>query len=251
MRRICALFLIVVLPVLVSAQKWDFAYIMGVTKPLGDFADNDIMSDNSGLAENGFFIQFNGNYSNNQKFGLATSLLLSSNSMDDRAGGMRFEKALERLFLNREVAPSERFNLSYNRSDWKWGALMVGPMLKLPSDNMTFVVKALTGVQINFIAEPELVYNDENQAKVFRSMLADGNKLSIPFMLGGELNYKVRSNISVRFGIEYYVSKINYEMRHETIRRDNQEVNNLERINLSVMPQNINLGVGFIYHIDI
>ncbi|MCL3780835.1 hypothetical protein EMN47_10620 [Prolixibacteraceae bacterium JC049] len=251
MNRLLAIVLIALFPVLTNAQKWDFSYSMGVTKPLGSFSNNDITANDVGMAENGFFIQFSGNYSNIERLGLATALILSSNAMDDNANGLRLEKSVEKLFLKRSLTDDERRDLSYNSSDWRWGALLAGPMLKLPAGNSVFILKAMTGFQMNFIAKPEMIYDDEDNGLVFRGRVDDENKLSIPFLLGAELNYHLRSNISVRFGVDYYVSKMSYKNKYETIRRSNSEVTVLETEKRSVVPQNLNIGVGLIYHINI
>lgn len=231
-------------------QEWDFSYTAGFTTPLGAFADDQTDGDEHAMATNGFFTQITGDYIPS-KFGVGFSLLYSSNDIDNRSTALHLEQIIEQQVLQRPLTETDRLNLNYVTDKWRWSSLLVGPVYKFSVNDFSVILRAMTGLQLNYVSEANLSYSNIPFEVITSAVREKGRDVSLPLLAGVQFAVDVFKNISLHFSIDYYQGNIVFD---EVVTRRNREMGVFSRTEISskkIRAQNINAGVGLIYRLEL
>lgn len=155
-----------------------YAFSIGPAFPLGDFKDNDPLSDKAGWAITGINISLAQiGIKLSPMFGITGQLMVGANRFDVSSSG-----------------------ISDNDAYWVYSGLMVGPLLSLPAgDNFEINVRPVIGY--GMVASPEL--NSNSGGVVFES----DQVAALCFDLGASFCYNLKDNFGLTLGLDYYSTK--------------------------------------------
>lgn len=237
------IFVIVITLFFVSSLFAQESYIginLGSSLPQGDFADTTAIFSN-GFALSGFSIQFDGVYYSMRVLGFGGLLGFGSLYTDYDLSLNKLKKyIMNHPDLNGIVIPDDT-ETDYTSGFWNYVNLMAGPELSAPIGRFQIGIRAMGGFSMLFSPKQEFSYVNSFD----RVDVVSGNAdLSLAYLYGGSLMFKLSRGSSIRLAAEYFRSNVDYdvEIDIESIMGQLNEVRE-ERISI----ETIQLSVGLSY----
>ncbi|MBN1597493.1 MAG: outer membrane beta-barrel protein [Bacteroidales bacterium] len=209
----------------------------GLTKPLANFGGSSD-PDSKGFALSGFAGDYSGAYFLTDYFGIGGDIKFTSNTLNETKLKDRLDEQLPPEF-------SGDLEYTYTLGIWKQVALLVGPQLTIPSDNLTLDIYALAGP--NFVMTPDFEINAQVDETEFNRRLLSQD-VSFGVDLGIGIRYHLSELYSVRIYSSYFISKAKGEIIKETL-EENEELPVVEKTNFSLPIQSLNIGIGIVYRL--
>lgn len=188
------------------AQESYLSIGLGAALPQSDFGtDNTLMK--SGYAMSGFAIELEGTYFPGSIVGVSGMMGFGS-----------FYTLQNEYYMNLTDYINERtdlpgFNMpmqdqtDYTIGFWNYVNFLVGPELSVPFWRMQVGLKLMGGASV--LISPKREINYVNNLDILK-VSTKGSDLSLSYLYGGSLMYKLRTGTALRFSADYLSTKASY-----------------------------------------
>jgi len=217
---------------------------MGSVIPLADFKSTNINSLNSGYAENGFMLNFDGDYFLHNRLAVSARFHFGMTSINEPAYIKRLESD-----LNGYLSADDEKNI-YNINIWQWSAPMVGLKYNFPLviNKLYIEAGAFSGICFTQIPNQSLHIEDEVNQKAIISENIGERSTAIPVMADLALRFIANERMQFKIASSYFQSKADFLHANYIIKYNSTEVETeLGNNNYSVPIKNLNLSIGLIY----
>lgn len=217
---------------------------MGSVIPLGEFKSTDIGSLNSGYAENGFALNFDGDYFLHNRLAVSARLNFGMTDMNELA----FIKKIESE-LSEYIEPNGE-NVYSNFSNWQWSAPMLGLKYNYPIViNILYIDAGIfSGISISKIPDQNIHIEDNLNKQTIFSENYGKQSLAIPFMADLGLRFILNQKMQLKLSSGYFQSKVNYSHLNYIVKYNATSIEKeLANYAISVPIKNLNFCAGIIY----
>lgn len=252
MKKITLLFTALLLITTAKAQpeEWHFTLSMGLSFPLGTYADESPEQKDAGYAEQGFSMALGANYQLTDNWSLTGNFLLGSNPVNENSVGNKLEQAMRNYYnLTAEEINFLTFDVDY----WLLSNMMVGPKYTINFERVKWDFQALGGVNLTYVPNQQLVYDNPNNEWYYLSRNVDKTSFAFSYLAGTALRFDVNAKLNLRVGVDFYHSQA--EITVEELRIDKQLIpgNSIETLNkhsTTIPIHTLNTSIGFVYYLD-
>jgi hypothetical protein len=158
---------------------------VGISIPTGDFANDDVTSENSGLAGNGLNVNLIYSYFFNQHIGISFKGNYISNEYKTDKMGLSIN--------NVPVSSNKVYYISYG--------ILAGPTYNLPVNKFTLNGHLMMGIAI--LTQPQVTYGIETSNEIIVVKLEQVIANSIVYNAGIGLKYSINKNVDLISKIDY------------------------------------------------
>ncbi|MFP4211813.1 MAG: hypothetical protein ACLFR8_11255 [Alkalispirochaeta sp.] len=179
----------------ISAQQAGVNYLdieVGVGIPTGDFGDDDIDSEDSGLASTGVMGSITGRYSLEDNFGLFGQYSFNLNSIDSEV----LDDVLDEFA---DMYPTVDWEIS--ASPWVVQNATIGPYFSTTSGNAVFLLGGGIGLLVATKPELELTGDDGVDELVVKDELVSG--VGFGYTISGRIGYLLSDKVTLFGGISF------------------------------------------------
>lgn len=213
---------------------------MGPSLPFRDFQRSTNYF-NTGFAQPGFHLNFNGNYIPKRLLGFGGSFSFITNMTDDSTS----KTIILAYIKDNQLAPvefPEDAEINYSSGFWSSVGLMIGPTLTIPLDKFQFKLKSFVGLTI--VYPPEKNLDVEYQPYIYKSF-SDGQTVSFSYCLGAGLAYEIKKNYNLVLETIYEVSHPRFNTNSEFY--DGEVFTSLPTISNNLKIETISIAAGISY----
>lgn len=237
----------ILMVVSLSAQdKFKVGISMGNVTPIGDFGSIKFPSPNSGFAQPGVSLNFDGDYKLHNRISLTGRLNFGMASMNEKAIGDWLESNMFD-FLS-EDSEKNLASIDY----WQWSSPMIGAKYNYPIiiNKLYFETGVFTGISIVQTPDQNLTIIDEVNKKQIFSENVEPTTTSVPFMADVGFRYVLNENMQIEVKSSYFQSKAKYDHVEYESYFDSPDINKeYGRTTMEIPIKTINISVGIIYTI--
>ncbi|HUS87285.1 MAG TPA: hypothetical protein VMW76_08600 [Bacteroidales bacterium] len=189
------------------AQDSYFGINLGSSMPKNDFEATTNLA-TSGYALNGFSIQFDGIYFPVRFVGFGGLVGFGSIYPDRDSYLTNFVQYLSTnpSFAGLSVPMEEEFDIS--SGFWNYFNIMAGPELAVEVGRFQAGVRVMGGGSLLIYPRMEIGYVDDFDEI---NLLADGSSLSLGYMYGGSLMFKLNRGSSLKLSADYFSTNSRYD----------------------------------------
>ena len=170
--------------------------LFGLSLPTGDFADDDINREESGLAGNGINLSTVFTHYFNRHLGLSVKGYFNSN--------MFKTDILSDLISSMAGLPVTNNTVKYHSM-----GLLAGPAVLLPVDKLSVTGHLLWG--FGNLTQPEATFTIVSGPDYGWIKMSEIRKISFMFDIGGGLVYTVNDNWNLFANVDYFGGSFNFE----------------------------------------
>jgi hypothetical protein len=197
MKKITALFILVLAITTIQAQRSYLGLSFGGSIPGEEFAKKSIVDD-GGYALPGFVIDFSAAYIFDYYLGIAGTLTFSNNSIDRKKFGEDILEGLEPVQLPQET------EVDIKVGNWMYTNIMVGPMLTLPVWKLNFDLRGVAGLSIMLSPPQEINARIDDEYYFERR---SNQTVNFAYMLGTGIRYNMNEGTALRLSADYFRSR--------------------------------------------
>ncbi len=171
---------------LVSNKRGYIGVTVAPSFPVGDFASNNVTgNDKAGYAKTGFSYSLDFGYKLGKRWGISACWKNGINSVDEAA----FEKTFKDYFGG---------NWNVSTDPYKFGAILVGPMVTFPQPKVDVDIRLLFGYGYAELPSIDVTYNGQ-----FFLAIPSENADGFAVLFGGSVRYHISSNVSLLGQLNY------------------------------------------------
>jgi len=206
MKKIIYILLFVLTSVSVLAQDSYLSIGLGAALPQSDFAtDNTLME--SGYALSGFAIEIDGTFFPGSVFGISGMMGFGSfYTKQNEFYNNLTSYVYDRDDLQGFAMPTQDM-ADYSIGFWNYINFLAGPELSVPFWRVQLGLKVMGGASMLISPKREFnyIHNMDNL-----NVSTKGNDLSLSYLYGGSLMYKLRSGTALRVSADYLTTKASF-----------------------------------------
>jgi len=235
-------FLLIVSHTPALCQKNHIGLSMGPSFPLDNFSDTTDYF-NSGFAQPGFNLIFEANYIPNWYLGIGGVFSLITHTSNDT----KLKDLLLMFVKENQIAPVDipaNAITIYNSGLWSYVSLMVGPTLSVPIGKFQFNIKSFAGFNVALPPEKKLVASYDTYRFI---SFSDGQSVSLGYLLGTDLIYKVKDNYSLMLGAAYQYTKTRFEINYEFYNGLEHTVIPSTTSNIKIEALHLSAGIAYLF----
>jgi hypothetical protein len=166
--------------------KGTLEFSLGPAFPMADFGNNQVLDEESGFAENGFFLAISFKYRLKAHLGLVATI--SGNFLPVNETGV----------ANRYGQPGYGFNWTVESTKWISNAYLAGLDIILPIYRADFHFRLLGGLASTWL--PGL------SGSAFNFQREVSNDIAAAWSVGAGLDYQAFDKVTLSFGFDFFVS---------------------------------------------
>ena len=231
-------------------ENWSFSLSMGGAIPVNTFKENAPDNNKAGHAENGFNMTLESDYQLQDNLSLTGMLYLGNNPVNRDGVGTKLENMFRE---NYTITTSERDYLKLNANPWLWGSVMTGPRYSINFNTVSWDFQALAGVNINFLPNQQLIYDNPNNNWFYINHAINRNNLAFAWLAGTALRFAVTPRTNLKIGVSYFrsaakISREEKEVEKGTGTNLNQTLIGQEDNHYKLAT--LNATFGFVYYLE-
>jgi hypothetical protein len=239
MKRILAFVLFLFFMFNSFGQNGFLSLSMGVSIPVGDFADTvDLYK--SGFAGTNFALNFDGAYFFLPYLGLSGTFSFGSNSGGTEELQNKIKKEIPLKFPELSVPFESRYN--FNIGQWNYVNLMVGPQISILLNNIGLDFKVLAGP--SFITSPGRETTLQLTNGEFSSY-QENRQLNFGYILGSGFRFGIGRSTSIRLSADYFHSKSSFEIKNSYLTDGTPTDLHNDKYNLPITSLHVALGIAY------
>lgn len=199
--------ILLLLPVAVIAQDSYLSIGLGAALPKGEFSSTENIT-GSGYAFSGFAIEIDGTYFPGSIFGISGMLGFGSFYTDQD----EYIDNLESSIISGGNLPGFAWPadeaIDYTAGFWNYINFLAGPELSVSFWRLQLGLKGMGGVSVLISPKREIEYS--GSVDNF-SASTKGSDLSLSYLYGGSLMYKLRSGTALRLSADYLNTRADFK----------------------------------------
>ncbi|MBN2807037.1 MAG: hypothetical protein JXR22_10300 [Prolixibacteraceae bacterium] len=249
-KRFCpsVLFVSMLVLALTSEAQSDFrvGISMSHVTPLSTFSSANIMDLESGFAESGYSLNFDGDYFIHRRLAVSARFHFGLTSMNKPAVSDWLEYQMT------DYLSADSANNLYSVDYWQWSSPMMGIKLNYPIViNKLYVdVAAFSGLSIVKTPVQSMKIIDEVNEQVIFSENIAANHVSVPVMAEAGIRWIASDRIQLKVHAAFFQTGTKREHVSYIVKDKTNEVSEeIGRNTITTPIQTINLGLGLIYYL--
>jgi hypothetical protein len=226
-----------------TQDKFRASLSMGPSYPIGKFSSTDLSSKSAGYAQSGFALTIDGDYYLHNRVAVTLLFHFGNSPIDQSAFS---ERLIHELAGYVTATDSVQFDINY----WQWASPMVGLKYNYPIilNKFYFEVGAFTGMNFVQIPDQNLFFSDDKNKRIIVSQNVGSTDITFPVALSAGFRYRINPKMQFKLNAQYFNTNTSFEHVSYYQLENNIEKVEIEKYNISVPIQTLNVSAGLVYN---